>query len=116
MKRTILITAAMLLAVPAMADPYGIHRPRDIELFKQDMREANKFRAIKAREQRQFAREQRVLKAMQARWQREEAERQAREQQERKEELAHEQQEREDAIERQRELNQRGYEVKKGAR
>jgi hypothetical protein len=40
MKR--LISIAMLFATPAMADPYGIYRPSDYELFKEDVRIAQK--------------------------------------------------------------------------
>jgi hypothetical protein len=34
--------AAVLIAAPAMADPYGVNRPSDYELFKKDVRIAQK--------------------------------------------------------------------------
>jgi hypothetical protein len=46
---------ALLLVSPSLAnaDPLGINRPSDMQLFRQDVHQAYKLREIKAAEQRE---------------------------------------------------------------
>jgi hypothetical protein len=52
MKFFLLASAMVITIVPACADPYGIHRPSDMELFRQDIQATEKLKKIRAAEQR----------------------------------------------------------------